>query len=174
MQSRIMREFKSKATKPFDLAKVTTIEDEADNERVQKQLGNGLHFTMEHAKPKKRALRTVTEYLDALWILMLALAIAGSDRVMPRPVNKDGSLRIEMPTDNPHDFTVIPLSLLKKYFDRCKNNSSKVHDRDALFWLKDRAPPSKVGRKKTIEKMSDAEIAGPRKAKGGNKAGTAA
>ena len=133
-----MLEFKSKATKPFDLVKVTTIEDEADNERVQKQLGNGLHFTMEHAKPKKRALRTVTEYLDALWILMLALAIAGSDRVMPRPVNKDGSLRIEMPTDNPHDFTVIPLSLLKKYFDRCKNNSSKVHDRDALFWVKDR------------------------------------
>ena len=60
MQSRIMREFKSKVTKPFDLAKVTTIEDKADNERVQKQLGNGLHFTMEHAKPKKRALRTVT------------------------------------------------------------------------------------------------------------------
>jgi hypothetical protein len=138
MQSRIMRELKSKATKPFDLAKVTTIEDEADNERVQKQLGNGLHFTMEHAKPKKRALRTVAEYLDALWVLMLALAIAGSDRVMPRPVNKDGSLRIEMPTDNPHDFTVIPLSLLKKYFDRCQKNSSKVHDRDALFWLKDR------------------------------------
>ena len=46
MQSRIIREFKSKGTKPFDLTKVTTIEDEADNERVQKQLGNGLHFTM--------------------------------------------------------------------------------------------------------------------------------
>ena len=138
MQSRIMREFKSKVTKPFDLAKTTTIEDEADNERVQKQLGNGLHFTMEHAKPKKRALRTVTEYLDALWILMLALAIAGVDRVMPRPVNVDGSFRVEMPTDNPHDFTVIPLSLLKKYFDRCKSTVSKVHNRDQLFWLKDR------------------------------------
>ena len=53
MQSRIIREFKSKGTKPFDLTKVTTIEDEVDNERVQKQLGNGLHFTMEHSKPNK-------------------------------------------------------------------------------------------------------------------------
>ena len=60
MQSRIMREFKSKVTKPFDLAKVTTIEDEADNKHVQKHFGNGLHFTMGHAKPKKRALRTGT------------------------------------------------------------------------------------------------------------------
>ena len=93
---------------------------------------------MEHAKPKKRALRTVTEYLDALWILMLALAIAGVDRVMPRPVNVDGSFRVEMPTDNPHDFTVISLSLLKKYFDRCKSIVSKDHDRDQFFWLKDR------------------------------------
>ena len=40
-QSRVMRELKSKSTKPFDLTKVTTVEDEADNERVQKQLGNG-------------------------------------------------------------------------------------------------------------------------------------
>ena len=31
-------------------------------------------------------------------------------------------------------------------------------------------PPSKAGKKKTIEKMSDAELAGPRKAKGSNKA----
>ena len=30
-------------------------------------------------------------------------------------------------------------------------------------------PPSKTGKKKTIEKMSDAELAGPRNAKGGNK-----
>ena len=87
---------------------------------------------MEHAKPKKRALRTVTEYLDTLWILMLALAIAGVDRVVPRPVNIDGSFRVEMLTDNPHDFTVIPLSLLKKYFDRCKSTVSRVHDRDQL------------------------------------------
>ena len=43
-----------------------------------------------------------------------------------------------MPTDNPHDFTIIPLSLVKKYFDRCKSTVSKVHDRDQLFWLKDR------------------------------------
>ena len=69
---------------------------------------------------------------------MLALAIAGSDRVMPRPVNLDGTLRTEMPTDNPHDFTIIPLSLVKKYFDRCKSTVSKVHGRDQLFWLKDR------------------------------------
>ena len=124
--------------KPFDLANITTIEDEADNERVQKQWGNGLHFTMEHTKPKKRALRIVIEYLDALWILMLALAIAGVDRVMPGLVNSDGSPRTEMPTDNPHDFTIIPLSLVKKYFDRCKSTVSKVHDRDQLFWLKDR------------------------------------
>ena len=59
MQSRITREFKSKGTKPFDFTKVTTIEAEADNELVQRQLGNGLHFTMEHSKPKKRLLRTV-------------------------------------------------------------------------------------------------------------------
>ena len=119
MQSRIIRELKSKGTKPFDLTKVTTIKDEADNERVQKQLGNGLHFTMGHSKPKKRTmLRTVEQYLDALWILLLALAIAGSDRVMPRPPNLNGTLRVEMPTDNPHDFTIIPLSLVKKYFDR--------------------------------------------------------
>ena len=68
--------------------KVTTIEDEADNERVQKQLVNGLHFTMEHSKPKRRVLRTVEQYLDALWILLLALAIAGSDRVLPRSINR--------------------------------------------------------------------------------------
>ena len=35
-------------------------------------------------------------------------------------------------------------------------------------------PPSKGSRKKATEKMSDAELAGPRKAKGGNKAGTTA
>ena len=122
------------------------MKDEADNERVQKQLGNGLHFTMEHSKPKKRALRTVVEYLDALWILMLALAIAGSDRVMLRPVNLDGILRTEMPTDNPHDFTIIPLSLVKKYFDRCKSTVSKGHDRDQLFWLKDRDRKSCLGK----------------------------
>ena len=138
MQSRIIRELKSKGTKPFDLTKVTSIEDEADNERVQKQLGNGLHFTMEHSKPKQRTLLTVEQYLDALWILLLALAIAGSDRVMPRSHNLDGTLRVEMPTDNPHDFTIIPLSLVKKYFDRCKSTVCKVHDREQLFWLKDR------------------------------------
>ena len=38
MQSRLMREFKSKATKPFDLTKVTTLEDEAGNDCVPKQL----------------------------------------------------------------------------------------------------------------------------------------
>ena len=43
-----------------------------------------------------------------------------------------------MPTDNPHDFTVIPLSLVKKYFDRCKATAGKVHDRDQLFWLEDK------------------------------------
>ena len=35
---------------------------------------------------------------------------------------------------------------------------------------RDRTPPPKGSRKKAIEKMPDAELAGPRKAKGGNKA----
>ena len=88
---------------------------------------------MEHAKPKKRTVRTIEQYLDALWILLLALAIAGCDRVHHRGLNQEGSLRIEMPTDNLHDFTIVPLSLVKKYYDRCKSTASKVHDRDDFF-----------------------------------------
>ena len=94
-------------------------------------MGNGLHFTMEHTKPKKRTLHTVVQYFDALWILLLALAIAGCERVHPRPLDQDGSLRVEMPTDNPHDFTTTPLN-------RCKSTAGKVHNRDQLFWLKDK------------------------------------
>ena len=39
---------------------------------------------------------------------------------------------------------------------------------------RDRTPPPKGSRKKAIEKMSDAELAGPRKAKGGSKVGATA
>ena len=39
--SRLFREFANRTTKPFDLTKVTTIEGEADNEKIHKQLGNG-------------------------------------------------------------------------------------------------------------------------------------
>ena len=36
------------------------------------------------------------------------------------------------------------MSLVKKYSDRCKSIVSKVHDRDQLFWLKDRDGEGRV------------------------------
>ena len=112
MLSRFFRELANRTTKLFDLTKVTTIEDEADNEKIHKQVGNGFQYTMEHNKPKRRALRTVETYLDALWIHILALAIVGAERVTPQPTNADGTLRIETQFDPPHEFVVIPFSTL--------------------------------------------------------------
>ena len=134
----MFREIANKTAKPFDLTKVTTLEDEADNERIHKQLGNGFQYTMEHNKPKRRALRTVEAYLDALWVLLLALAIVDADKVTPQPTHEDGTPRIGTQFDAPHDMVVIPFSTLKQYFSRCKSQTKLVGDREQLFWLKER------------------------------------
>ena len=67
---------------------------------------------MEHNKPKRRALRIAETYLDALWILFLALAIVGAEKVSPQPTNDDGTLRVETQFDAPHELVIIPFSTL--------------------------------------------------------------
>ena len=51
----------TRTTKPFDLTRVSTVEDEGEGERIRKEVAYGVHLTLNEHKRKKKRFATVTD-----------------------------------------------------------------------------------------------------------------
>jgi hypothetical protein len=78
---------------------------------------------------------SVENWLDGLWLDLLALAIAGSASLNPQ-VN--GVPLVEVRGSESSQFILVPLGTIMRYHWRCKEASSRVPSANRFSWLKTR------------------------------------
>ena len=128
--SRVSRELDKRMLCVYNVWKVRTLQFQLHTTQKKRKLGDGL-FT-EEAEDESPAVQDAEAYLDRLYSLMLAYAIAGSAGVTGAPsLTEEGTLGSDSTM-----FVVAPLDVLMSYYFRAKRTSQQIPHSRRLVWFR--------------------------------------
>ena len=117
----------------FNLWKVKTLQFQLTTNQKKRKLGENLYT--EEVDEDEPCQHNVESYLDRLYTLMLAYAIAG---VAPPPgTSPDATKEATLGADST-EFAAVPLDVCMTYWFRAKRTCYQVHSSKRLVWLQAR------------------------------------
>lgn len=127
--SRVSRELDKRMLCVYNVWKVRTLQFQLHTTQKKRKLGDGL-FT-EEAEDESPTVQDAEAYLDRLYSLMLAYAIAGSAGVTGAPsLTEEGTLGSDST-----QFVVAPLDVMMSYYFRAKRTAQQTPHSRRLVWL---------------------------------------
>ena len=125
--SRCYREMDKRLLTVYDIWKVKTLRHQVMTTKKRKQVGTDL-YTFEDEAEEKSGTHDVEEYLAMLYTYLLALSIAGSNKVQGAPVEEafgsDSTKLVKVPWD-----------VLQSYYFRASHAAMSVPEAARLTWL---------------------------------------
>ena len=128
--SRCYREMETRLLTVYDVWKVKNLLHQVMTTKKRKQVGTDL-YTFEEEPEATPKTRGVEEYLAMLHTYLLALAIAGSNKVQGAPVE-------EAFGSDSAKFVEVPWEVLQSYYFRASHSVMLVPEASRLAWLEGR------------------------------------
>jgi len=128
--SRCYREMEKRLLTVYDIWKVKTLRHQVMTTKKRKQVGTDL-YTFEDEVEVKSDTQGVDKYLTMLYTYLLALSIAGSNKVQGAPVD-------EAFGNDATKFVKVPWDVLQAYHFRATRTAMSVPEASRLAWLEER------------------------------------
>jgi len=128
--SRCYREMEKRLLTVYDIWKVKTLRHQVMSTKKRKQVGTDLYMYEEEAEVKPDA-HGVEKYLAMLHTYLLALAIAGTNKVQGAPSD-------EAVGSDATKFVKVPWDVLQAYHFRAARTAMLVPEASRLTWLEER------------------------------------
>ena len=137
--SRLWKELDKRFLHQTDLLRIKGVMWERTSETTKKKAGENLYYevTPEQQQDEAKA-ETVRNYLDAMEMYMLALAIAGSAPVSPLPMTEGKVMIPESRDTDPSDYVVFPYQHAVDYCFRAQvftTDALQVYNASQVFTM---------------------------------------
>ena len=131
--SRVSRELSKRMLCVFNLWKVKTLQFQLTTNQKKRKLGENLYT--EEVDEDEPCQHNVESYLDRLYTLMLAYAIA--EVAPPSGTTPDATKEAALGADST-EFAAVPLDVCMTYWFRAKRTCYQVHPSKRMVWLQAR------------------------------------
>ena len=125
--SRCYREMDKRLLTIYDMWKVKTLKNQVMSTKKRKQVGTDLYMIEDEAEAKPQA-HGVDKYLAMMYTYLLALAMAGSNRIPDAPTEETFGC-------DATKFVKVPWDVLQAYHFRASRTAMLVPEASRLMWL---------------------------------------
>ena len=128
--SRVTRELTKRMLCVYNIWRVKSLQFQQATAQKKRKIADSLY--VEEAEEDEPASRDANSYLDKLWTLLLAYAMAGSASCATAPSVAEGL------GSNSVEYVEVPVDVIQQYFYRAKRSASLVPFNQRLVWLQQR------------------------------------
>ena len=130
--SRVTRELTKRMLCVYNIWRVKSLQFQQATTQKKRKIAVADSLYVEEAEEDEPASRDANSYLDKLWTLLLAYAMAGSAAYATAPSVAEGL------GSNSVEYVEVPVDIIQQYFYRAKRSAALVPFNQRLEWLQQR------------------------------------